>query len=57
MLILLTLLVPLLGGALVGVLRPSTNRARALLVEAVVIATSIWQRVSFSQGVRGSSAP
>ena len=41
MLILLTLLVPLVGGALVGVLRPQTDRARAWLVEAVVIATSI----------------
>ena len=41
MLILLTLLVPLVGGALLGVLRPKTNAARAWLVEAVVIATSV----------------
>jgi len=41
MLILLTLLVPLVGGALLGVLRPKTDRLRAIYVEAVVIATSI----------------
>ena len=41
MLILLTLLVPLVGGALLGVLRPRSGRVRALYVEAVVIATSI----------------
>ncbi|MBQ3484796.1 MAG: proton-conducting membrane transporter [Clostridia bacterium] len=41
MLILLTLLVPLVGGALLGVLRPRSNRLRAWYVEAVVIATSI----------------
>ena len=41
MLILLTLLVPLVGGALLGVIRPKTNRTRAWYVEAVVIATSI----------------
>ena len=41
MLILLTLLVPLLGGALLGVLRPQSSRVRALYVEAVVITTSI----------------
>ncbi|MBQ7851060.1 MAG: proton-conducting membrane transporter [Clostridia bacterium] len=41
MLIILTLLVPLLGGALLGVLRPRSSRVRALYVEAVVIATSL----------------
>ncbi len=41
MLILLTLLVPLVGGALLGVLRPKSDRVRAWYVEAVVIATSI----------------
>ncbi|MBR3763596.1 MAG: proton-conducting membrane transporter [Clostridia bacterium] len=41
MLILLTLLVPLVGGALLGVMRPKTNAGRAWFVEAVVIATSI----------------
>ena len=41
MLILLTLLVPLVGGALLGVIRPKTDRTRAWYVEAVVIATSI----------------
>ncbi len=41
MLILLTLLVPLVGGVLLGVIRPKTNRVRAWYVEAVVIATSI----------------
>ena len=41
MLILLTLLVPLLGGALLGILRPNSARTRAWYVEAVVIATSI----------------
>ena len=39
MLILLTLLVPLVGGALLGVIRPKTDRTRAWYVEAVVIAT------------------
>lgn len=41
MLILLTLLVPLVGGVLLGVIRPKTDRVRAWYVEAVVIATSI----------------
>jgi len=41
MLILLTLLVPLVGGALLGVIRPQSARVRAWYVEAVVIATSI----------------
>ncbi|MBE5797631.1 MAG: proton-conducting membrane transporter [Clostridiales bacterium] len=41
MLICLTLLVPLLGGALLGIIRPQSARTRAICVEAVVIATSI----------------
>ena len=41
MLILLTLLVPLVGGALLGVIRPKSSAVRAWYVEAVVIATSI----------------
>ena len=41
MLILLTLLVPLVGGALLGVIRPKTAKARGIYVEAVVIATSL----------------
>ena len=41
MLILLTLLVPLVGGALLGVMRPKSDRLRAWFVEAVVIATSV----------------
>lgn len=41
MLILLTLLVPLVGGALLGVIRPKTAKARGICVEAVVIATSL----------------
>ncbi len=41
MLIYLSLLVPLLGGVLLGILRPASSRVRAIFVEAVVIATSI----------------
>ncbi|MDD6049888.1 MAG: proton-conducting transporter membrane subunit [Clostridiales bacterium] len=40
MLILLTLLVPLLGGALMGVIRFPSGKARAIYVEAVVCLTS-----------------
>ena len=41
MLILQTLLVPLAGGVLLGVMRPKSSRIRAWYVEAVVIATSV----------------
>ncbi len=40
MLILLTLLTPLLGGALLGVLRFSSAKVRAVYVEAIVLTTS-----------------
>ncbi len=41
MLILLTLLVPLLGGALMGVIRFPSGKARAIYVESVVCLTSL----------------
>ncbi len=41
MLIFLTLLLPLLGGAVMGLVRFKSNRARAIYVECVVCATSL----------------
>ncbi len=41
MLILLTLLIPLLGGALMGVIRFPSGKARAIYVESVVCLTSV----------------
>lgn len=41
MLIILTLLTPLLGGALMGLLRFTSARTRAIYVEAIVLSTSI----------------
>ena len=41
MLILLTLLIPLLGGALMGVIHFPSRKARAIYVESVVCLTSL----------------
>ena len=41
MLIFLTLLIPLLGGAAMGFIRFPSNKARAIYVESVVCTTSL----------------